>query len=277
MTVTVKSFRCDFPEEFGNKSNYPDMAIRYWLAIAQILMGLNPGAMPEVAAFTGTFTRNKTVSVTNITFGSLTLFPLLLTLTTGEDLPALPVGAAILSQIDGVQGGVGTYQTDFYSDLADAQCIALKPVRGGENPFWGASSVLPSSPPTTLADFATEMWVAHQLVLEKQAVDAARTGGDPGTKIGIISSKSVNGVSVGFDIGSITGGKMQADAGYYNQTIYGIRFYRLMKIRGSGPIQIGIGQSPPFLFFQNDGLLGSGNAWAGPWPGIEQGATGFGN
>ena len=271
MVITVASFQADFPREFGNESNYPPSAIQYWISIAQILMGLGNGAMPQVCSFTGTVALNKTVTVGAINFGSLTLFPLVLE---GADLP---VGAAILNQISGDVGGLGVYQTNFAGNEVNVPLVALvtNPASGG-NSFWGASSVLPSSPPTTLADFATEMWVAHQLVLEKQAVDAARTGGDPGTKIGVITSKSINGVSVSFDVGTVTGGKMQENGGYYNQTIYGIRFYRLMKVRGSGPIQIGIGISPPFLLFQNYGLLGSSNAWAGPIPFI-QGGTGFSN
>jgi hypothetical protein len=127
-----------------------------------------------------------------------------------------------------------------------------------------------------MADFATEMWTAHQIVLEKQALAAAAVGGDPGTKIGIVTSKSVNGVSVSFDVGAITGADSgQQGGGYYNQTVYGMRFWRLARIRGSGPIQLGIGRAPPFLFFNSWGLTGSFNAWAGPYPGIQQGDSGF--
>jgi hypothetical protein len=194
----------------------------------------------------------------------------------GIDVPA---NAAITGQLTGDQTGVGTYALSFSAEepIAAEQMVALQSGYGigGGNPFWGPSSLTANSPPTTLADFALEMWVAHQVVLEKQAIAQAATGGNPGTAIGVISSKSVNGVSVGYDIGAVTGGNMQANAGYYNQTVYGIRFYRLMKLRGAGPIQLGIGRAPAFLFFNNFGLLGSSNGWAGPYPGVEQGDTGF--
>jgi hypothetical protein len=272
MTVTVCSFRKDFPKEFGNESAYPDSAINYWLAIAALLLGTGSGSPPQVCSLTGQVQANKTLVVSAIEFGSLSCFPLLLE---GEGLPE---NAAVLGQVSGDNHGVGVYQLNFGGTIGPENMVALGQGSGaGGNPFWGPSSLVATSPPTMLADFATEMWVAHQIVLEKQAADAARTGGDPGTKIGIISSKSVNGVSVSFDTSSVLGGSMQANAGYYNQTIYGQRFYRLMKMRGSGPIQIGVGATPPFLFFNSFGSLGASNAWAGPYPGIAPADTGFGN
>lgn len=269
--ITVASFRQDLPE-FANAGLYPAGVIQYWIAIAQILLGTGSGSPPKVCSFVGALDNLKVVTVSEIDFGSLTLFPLLL------EGNSLPVSAALLGQITGPPGGLGTYQCNVAGNIAAEPMVAVQSGSGsGGNPFWGPGSVTANSPPTTVADFATEMWVAHQVVLEKQALAAAASGGDPGTKIGIISNKSVNGVSVGFDVGAVASGNMQENAGYYNQTVYGIRFYRLMKLRGAGPIQIGIGQAPAFLFFNNWGLLGSSNAWAGPYPGIEQGDTGFGS
>lgn len=270
MTVSVASFRADLPE-FANVSQYPPGVITYWLAIAKILLGTSGGSPPTIASFTASIDTNV-LSITELGYGSVTLLPLLL------QAQSVPVTGVIEAQLTGDPGGLGTYRLSFSASapIAAEPMVAVQSGSGsGGNPFWGPGSLTPNSPPTTIADFATEMWAAHQIVLEKQALAAAATGGDPGTKIGIISSKSVNGVSVGFDVGAITGGNMQANAGYYNQTIYGIRFYRLMKLRGAGPIQLGIGRPPAFLFFNNWGLLGSSNAWAGPYPGIEQGDTGF--
>lgn len=271
MTVTVASFRADFPE-FKNIVQFPDGVINYWLAAAQLLLGITTGSPPKVCSFVGALAENEQLTVSEIDFGSLSMFPLLVQ---GN---SLPVNAAILSQISGAQAGIGVYQMNVAGNIAAEPMVAYGQLTGnGGNPFWGPSSPTANSPPTTIADLATEQWVAHQIVLEQQAIQAATSGGNPGTKIGIISNKSVNGVSVGFDVGSVTGGNMQDNAGYYNQTIYGMRFYRLMKLRGAGPIQIGIGRNPPFLFFNNFGFLGSSNAWAGPYPGIEQGDTGFGS
>jgi hypothetical protein len=270
MTVTAASFRADFPE-FMNESQFPIPVINYWLAIAKLILGIGGGSPPIVCSFTGSIL-NNVMSVTAIGYGSVSLLPLLLQ---GNNVPA---NAAITGQLTGAPAGIGTYSVSFTAEepIAAEAMVAIQSGYGsGGSPFWGPSSLTANSPPTTIADFATEMWVAHQIVLEKQAIGQAATGGNPGTAVGLITNKSVNGVSVGFDVSVIASGNMQENAGYYNSTIYGMRFYRLMKMRGAGPIQLGIGRAPPFLFFNSWGILGSSNAWAGPYPGIQQGDSGF--
>jgi hypothetical protein len=272
MTVTVASFRKDFATVFGNQAQYPTDVIQYWISMGQLLLGLGTGGPPQVCSFTGAIgagvTPSKTLLVSDIQFGNLMPLPLLLT---GESIvPQM----TILGQLTGPQGGLGEYQVSVQALIAAEAMVALantSPSAG--NPFWGPSSLTADSPPTAIADFALEQWVAHQIVLEKQAMQAAATGGDPGTKIGVITNKSVNGVSIGFDVSAVTG--KENGAGYFNQTIYGMRFWRLAKARSAGPIQIGIGVAPPFLFFNGWGLLGGSNAWGGPYPGIAPSDTGF--
>jgi hypothetical protein len=183
LSVTVASFRKDYPQEFGDLSRYPNSAVSYWLAIAQLM--LNPM-------------------------------------------------------------------------------------------FWGASSATADSPPTAVIDFGIELFVAHNLVLEKEAVDAASRGGNPGTQIGVASSKSVGGVSVSYDVGQVT----NPDGGFWNMTVYGLRFLRLARQRAMGPIQIGVGFPPlPFMAWGGGPWpwdWTSGPAWAGPFPGIAPSDTGFG-
>lgn len=125
---------------------------------------------------------------------------------------------------------------------------------------WGIPSTTPVSPPTMPFDVGTELFVAHHIVLEKKAMDAVKVGGTPGIAQGMVSSKSVGPVSGSYDTASI---KVE-DAGHWNQTVYGLRFVRLSRFRGSGPIQVGIGYNP---LYPN-----SGQAWAGPplWPGWYQ-------
>lgn len=269
MSVTVASFRADFPQEFGNKSLYPDSAVQYWLSIAAIMLGISNGSIPTVCSLLGSIS-GTTLDVEDINFGSMSLLPLVLT---GENVPG---NAVVLQQLTGSQGGLGTYKLNVSATVAAQNMVALKSGTGvGSNPFWGAASVTPNSPPTTKADFAIELYVAHNLVLEKQAVDAAKAGGDPGTKVGVITSKSVGGVSVSYDVSSMTG---EDGAGFWAQTTYGLRFWRLAKSVSAGPIQIGVGRPPAaFLFFNNWGLTGSYNAWAGPYPGVEASDTGFGS
>lgn len=88
-------------------------------------------------------------------------------------------------------------------------------------------------------------FVAHQLALERQAQLVANRGGIPGIGFGLIQSKSINGVSVSYNL-NLSEMKDGAD---YNLTIYGIRFLNFARMAGSGGVQI-IGA---------DACLGAGN------------------
>ena len=100
---------------------------------------------------------------------------------------------------------------------------------------WGNGSAAATSPPSTIYDVASELFVAHNLVLEKQAQDTARRGGTPGVSKGAISSDSVGGVSRSYD----TASGLEPEAGHWNLTTYGTRFKRLSDLYGAGPIQVG--------------------------------------
>lgn len=78
------------------------------------------------------------------------------------------------------------------------------------------------------------LYIAHQLTLERQAIMAGMRGGVGGASFGLLSSKSINGASVSYDTGNIA----MADGGDYNLTIYGIRFLKLCRQIGAGPLQI---------------------------------------
>lgn len=110
-------------------------------------------------------------------------------------------------------------------------------------------------------DTAAELFVAHNLALEARAQAEATNGVIPGTTTGPISSKSVDKVSVSFDVGS----GIQPDAGHWNLTVYGTRFIRLVRMFGAGPLFIGVGAVP----------TGSGLGWPGPL--TTPGFTNFGN
>jgi uncharacterized protein DUF4054 len=122
----------------------------------------------------------------------------------------------------------------------------------------GPTSIKPA-PASTIYDIATELFVAHNLALEKNAQDAARRGGTPGWSTGPISAKSVGPVSQSY---SVSEGLVQ-DAGFWNLTTFGTRFYWLMQMFGAGPAQVGVGCNPWGNF------NGGGVPWVGPdpWPG----------
>jgi len=105
----------------------------------------------------------------------------------------------------------------------------------------------------SLWDLACSLFVAHNLVLEKQAYDAAKNGGTPGASVGPMTNKSVGPVSVGYDASLV---KIE-DAGPWNATIYGQRFYQLYRMAGAGVIYAGAGYGPPGW---------NGPAWYGPYP-----------
>lgn len=99
-----------------------------------------------------------------------------------------------------------------------------------------------------LADMGQGLITAHNLVLESTAQVSAQRGGNPGSQIGILTSKSAGGVSASYDASSST----EQGAGHWNQTTYGARYYRLSRMMGAGPIQVGGGDPV------------SVSAWSGP-------------
>lgn len=111
-----------------------------------------------------------------------------------------------------------------------------------------------------LTDSGVELFVAHNLTLERRAMDEADRGGIPGISQGPINNKSVDKVSVGYDTSSAA----ELDAGHWNLTIYGVRFVRLARMMGAGGLQVG---TTP------DELAASG-PWAGPWPSLFPNPTG---
>jgi hypothetical protein len=85
-----------------------------------------------------------------------------------------------------------------------------------------------------LIDTGTELFIAHNLVLERDAQKTAGVGGTPGKTQGPLASKSIDKVSASYDTSS---GLDPADT-HWNLTIYGTRFIRLVRMVGAGPIQV---------------------------------------
>lgn len=101
-----------------------------------------------------------------------------------------------------------------------------------------------------LTDFGISLAVAHNLALETQNTRQSQKGAVPGSSVGIVNSKSVDKISLGYDVTTGT----EAGAGYWNLTNYGIRYYKLAMMFGAGPVQVGTG----------GGTYGSFGAWPGP-------------
>ena len=94
--------------------------------------------------------------------------------------------------------------------------------------------LLPESRWDDLLDDGLTFYVAHYLTLYARDMAFVDVGGIGGKVVGNETSKSVDGVSKSMDVSSV----LNADAGHWNQTAYGIQFYQLMMMVGAGGIQL---------------------------------------
>lgn len=86
----------------------------------------------------------------------------------------------------------------------------------------------------SIIDYATELFIAHHLVLQQRRSKAATNGGAPGGNTGMLNSKSVDSVSAGYDTSSTA----LENGGQWNLTDYGIQFLQLARMYGAGGVQI---------------------------------------
>lgn len=85
-----------------------------------------------------------------------------------------------------------------------------------------------------LFPYFVELFVAHYLTLYAADSAASSVGGATGSTSGVVSSKSVDKVSVSFDYGST----LSPDAGFWNYTRYGAEFWQLIGMFGMGGRQL---------------------------------------
>lgn len=78
------------------------------------------------------------------------------------------------------------------------------------------------------------LYVAHEITLEAQSIAASKIGGTPGGQAGVVNTKTVGSVTVGYDVQATS----EKNAGWWNLTTYGKQFYRLLRIFGSGVVQL---------------------------------------
>ena len=124
---------------------------------------------------------------------------------------------------------------------------------------FGPPGATVTNPPNNMYDMAQELFVAHHVALEARAQRTAAAGGVPGAVTGPIASQSAGPISVSYDNGAV----IDANADHWNNTVYGLRFRKLINIFGAGPIQLGIGGFGRGPTFNNTPL--NGPAWPGPW------------
>lgn len=100
-------------------------------------------------------------------------------------------------------------------------------------------------------DDGVMFFIAHNLALEDASEQAAMKDQAPGAIQGAVTSVSVDKVSYARDPSAA----MEPGAGHWNLTTYGMRWLRLSKMAGAGPLQIGAGPCGPNI---------SSAAWPGP-------------
>lgn len=123
--------------------------------------------------------------------------------------------------------------------------------------FWITAAYLLHDPARygEILDFAVSLYVAHNLAIDGPVTGAASgSGGTPGGVVGPISSASVDKVSYSRDSRAAS----LPDAGDFNLTTWGLRWYRLMRMAGAGPVQVGVPVGGT-----NDPMPGGGY-----WPGV---------
>lgn len=119
--------------------------------------------------------------------------------------------------------------------------------------FWlpTASEFVGSDRWGDLVDLGVTLYVCHHLALSAKAVKQAATGGVPGMAVGVVNNRSVDKVSIGYDVNVAT----YKDAGFWNQTTYGTRFWHYVQLFGAGAIVANIPGYDP---------QGAAAAWPGP-------------
>lgn len=112
--------------------------------------------------------------------------------------------------------------------------------------------LLRADPWADVIDHGLCLFTAHHVALAKQAQRAAATGATPGATSGVVSSKSVDRVSVSYDTTSAS----IAGQGHWNLTFYGIQFIQLVNMVGmGGAVAFGDGEAYGIYLSQwQDGL-----------------------
>lgn len=149
----------------------------------------------------------------------------------------------------------------FRKNFPEFASVAAYPA--GPVDFWlGVADAMLSRRFGSMRDYAMQLFAAHNLALEKAAQKTASKGGVPGANTGAVSQKSVGPGSISYDSQSA----IEENAGNFNLTTFGTRFYQMLEIFNAGPVQVGVGCAPWWI---NMG------AWPGPCPWPLPSGTGF--
>lgn len=85
-----------------------------------------------------------------------------------------------------------------------------------------------------LLDMGTMLFTAHYLTIGLQDQKSAAAGGATGKVTGPQTAKAVDKVSASYDTAATT----YQDAGFWNMTSYGVRFWQMLRMVGAGGVQL---------------------------------------
>jgi hypothetical protein len=102
--------------------------------------------------------------------------------------------------------------------------------------FWMTVAVSFANPDRwgPLTDIGIALVTAHHLALTVRDQKTASIGAVPGQVTGPQSSKAVDKVSASYDTGAVA----IKDGGFWNATMYGIRYLNLAQMMGTGGMQL---------------------------------------
>ena len=97
-----------------------------------------------------------------------------------------------------------------------------------------ADTLIDGSAMGDMFPYLVELFVAHYMVLHAADTMSGALGGAGGATSGVVSSKSVDKVSVSYDNSST----LNPDAGFWNFSRYGAEFWQMILLFGYGGIQL---------------------------------------
>lgn len=86
-----------------------------------------------------------------------------------------------------------------------------------------------------LLDFGAQLFIAHNMLEQARALKVAANGGTSvGQVTGPLTAKAIDKISMAFNTDAVT----LEGAGDWNATTYGVRFFQLARMIGSGGLQL---------------------------------------
>ncbi len=128
----------------------------------------------------------------------------------------------------------GLTSDQFRADFPEFANTTTYPDSQIDNWLSFAATLLTSPRWATLLTLGQELIAAHYLFIAMRDQATAAAGGTPGQVVGLKTGQTVGSVSATYDFTAL----LIPDAGFWNQSSYGQRFFQLARLMGAGGIQL---------------------------------------